>query len=197
MTILLNPAPPWTPPRSDHVVLWHGCTNADYQSILKPSGIDLTKCRADADFGCGFYTTTLKRQARQWAWTRFYSLPHKQQGGNFPLILEFHVDRDDLGKLVSLSFVIGDYTYLDYWSFVQYCRQTPLNQTGNHLRSGVDQRYDLVSGPVAADWRQRVCLDDADQFSFHTDAAVDLLQTLIKNRKQPKSRGRFHAEAVM
>jgi hypothetical protein len=196
MTILLNPAPLWEQSRSDRVVLWHGFTNADYQNIVK-LGIDVTQCRIDTDFGRGFYTTTLKRQARQWAWTRFYSQFSHQQPGNFPVILQFQVDRVELGTLVSLSFIIGDYTYLDYWSFVQHCRQTSSNPGRNHLRPDNKAWYDLVSGPVAADWRQRVCLDDADQFSFHTDAAINLLQSLITNRKRRGFRGRFHAEAVM
>ena len=47
---ILNPAPPWGPPRSDHVVLWHGCTAFDKDAIEK-NGIDLTCCAADTDFG--------------------------------------------------------------------------------------------------------------------------------------------------
>src|SRR5207253_3837631 len=33
---------------------------------------DLTAGRVDRDFGRGFYTTTLEKQARHWAWLRFY-----------------------------------------------------------------------------------------------------------------------------
>jgi uncharacterized protein DUF3990 len=188
MTVLLNPAPVWDKPRCDELTLRHGCTNSDWLSIRKK--IDLAKCNPDSDFGRGFYTTTIKRQARQWAWIRYYDNPST---GNYPVILEFRLDRDELGRLCSLAFVVGDYHSLDYWSFVQHCRQSSSNGYWNHSRTGPNGWYDLVSGPVAADWRQRVCLDDADQFSFHTDAAAALLEELIKSGDP----SRFRSEAVM
>jgi hypothetical protein len=131
---ILNPAPPWGPPRSDRLVLWHDCTAFDKDAIER-SGIDLKFCAADTDFGRGFYTTTLERQARQWAWNRFYKL---QKGDpktkNYPVVLRFRVRRYSVSKtspaldcgladLESLAFVIGDYNNDDFWSLVQHCRQ--------------------------------------------------------------------------
>jgi len=180
MTLLLNPAPAWRPSRSDEIVLWHGCTNTDFNSIR--NGINLAQCRVDADFGRGFYMTTIERQARHWAWIRFWSLPPAGRRRNYPVILEFRVDRVALGQLVSLAFVIGDYDSLDYWSLVQRCRQSTPYAPQNHLLPGGQDWYDLVSGPVAADWRQRACLHDADQFSFHTPRGISLLKRPIKTR---------------
>jgi hypothetical protein len=188
MTVLLNPAPLWEKPRCEELLLWHGCTNNDWLSIKKK--IDLTKCNPDSDFGRGFYTTTIKRQARQWAWIRYYDNP---SSGNYPVILEFRLDRNKLGGLSSLAFVVGDYHSLDYWSFVQHCRQSTANGLWDHCRPGGTGWYDSVSGPVAADWRQRVCLDDADQLSFHSDNAKGLLEELIKSGDS----SRFKTEAVV
>ena len=45
--------------------------------------------------------------------------------------------------------------------------------------------YEVACGPVAAFWRQRHAMQDADQFSFRTAGGVSLLQRLIdsKNKK--------------
>lgn len=34
---------------------------------------------------------------------------------------------------------------------------------------------DMVAGPVASSWRQRLLHADVDQISFHTSTAADLL----------------------
>jgi hypothetical protein len=39
-----------------------------------------------------------------------------------------------------------------------------------------------LSGPVAAFWKQRVAMDDADQFSFHKGGTY-LMNELIKKGK--------------
>ena len=192
---VLNKAPDWTPDRSDHVTLWHGCTAFD-KTDLETGGIDLSLCAVDTDFGRGFYTTTLQRQARQWAWDRFYDWQarHPAITGNQPVVLRLRVRRysvtprrskldDGLDKLRSLQFVQGAYDNEDYWSLVQHCRQSKPAAQGrlavvhDHKRSPTGW-YQMVSGPVAAFWRQRVAMDDADQFSFH-QGGVSLLQALI------------------
>jgi hypothetical protein len=202
MPPILNPAPPWQPDRSDYIVLWHGCTALDKNKIEK--GIDLAYCRVDTDFGRGFYTTTLERQARQWAWMRFYDWQDKNPGatGNQPVVLRFKVRRygvtprlsgldDGLDKLLSLHFVLGDYGNEDFWSLVQHCRQSipedkkkgQTEEVHDHKRLP-DGWYDLVTGPVAAFWEQRVAMDDADQLSFHTLEAVEILKVLIESGKK-------------
>jgi hypothetical protein len=191
---ILNPAPPWEPPRSDVVVLWHGCTASDKDAIEK-RGIDLNHCATDTDFGRGFYTTTLERQARQWAWNRFYrwQKDNPKIKGTYPVVLRFRVRRysksnisSDLDRgladLESLAFVIGDYNNDDFWSLVQHCRRSTSTNIHDHkqARSGW---YELVSGPVAAFWDQRVAMDDADQFSFHTERSIGILNALINQGK--------------
>jgi hypothetical protein len=191
MSPLLNPAPPWQPDRSDYLILWHGCTAFDRRGI-ETGGIDLRYCAVDADFGRGFYTTTIERQARQWAWNRFnkWQLLHPTGKGNRPVVLRFRVRRSTLprsrstldkglDKLTTLPFVLADYHYEDYWSLVQYCRQSTEAVINDH-RHPDRGWYDVVSGPVAAFWDQRVAMDDADQYSFHTNKAVRLLNALIR-----------------
>lgn len=184
---LLFPAPPWAPSRSAYQVLWHGCTDSDKDGIEQTGRIDLGRCAVNTDFGRGFYLTTLERQARQWAWERFYDSQAKGEKPKHPVILRFEVpryaipgDRFERGMadLRSLAFVRGDYDNEDYWSLVQHCRQSvhPHANTHERPRSGW---YDMVSGPVAAFWRQRVAMLDADQFSFH-EGGVDLLDDIIR-----------------
>jgi len=200
---ILDPAPPWEPERSDYVILWHGCTVYDKNSI-EGNGIDLNRCKINTDFGRGFYTTTLERQARQWAWIRFYEWQadpaNAGKTGNQPVVLRFRVRRygvltltdldNGLDHLLSLHFVRGDYHNEDYWSLVQHCRQSVPADPANGIAEIIHDHkrmpagwYDIVSGPVAAFWEQRVAMDDADQVSFHMPAAIDLLNKLIESGK--------------
>ncbi len=166
------------------MTLWHGCTARDAVQIQKK--IDLNKSRCDADFGRGFYLTSLERQARQWAWYRFYSLSPRQRSGTTAQVLKFRVPRAKLARLEFLAFVLPSYDNLDLWSLVQHCRQSP-PAPGHHHHNHPDASarpdgwYDMVIGPVAAFWQQRVAMVDADQISFHTKKAVDILQGLIKS----------------
>lgn len=200
MPPILNPSPPWKPDRSDYVILWHGCTVLE-KNAIQANGIDLSLCAVNTDFGRGFYTTTLERQARQWAWGRFYKwqLLHPTGTGNQPVVLRFRVRRsaspsvtgpldEGLDELTSLAFVLADYHYEDYWSLVQHCRQSTTIAIDDH-RHPKGGWYDLVSGPVAAFWEQRVAMHDADQFSFHTDKGVGLLNALIQQGLQSGPNG--------
>jgi hypothetical protein len=136
------------------------------ESILA-SGVRVTLGQRETDFGPGFYTTTLERQAQTWAHERV-------SGGNArrAAVLAFDIDREQLARLAILSFVRGDFAADDFWSLVVHCRST--SHTG-HGRSGANPMYDVVSGPVASFWRQRLMIADADQTSFHTRAAQDVL----------------------
>src|SRR5579883_1697629 len=155
MPPILHQAPPWQPNRSEYVTLWHGCTAFDKASIEK--GIDRSKCAVATDFGQGFYTTTLERQARQWAWNRFYQwrIANPQGTGNQAVVLQFRLRRYRLGRrtaprfrgldeLKSLHFALGDYNNEDYWSMVQHCRQSTPNSIKDHRR-GRAGWYDMVS----------------------------------------------------
>ena len=60
----LHPPPPWAGSEfSRFVELWHGCLRSDVKSIR--AGIDPTLGNPVTDFGRGFYTSTVRRQARQ------------------------------------------------------------------------------------------------------------------------------------
>jgi hypothetical protein len=192
-----NAAPPWQAPRSEYITLWHGCTERDKDSIEK-NGIDLAYCALNTDFGRGFYTTTLERQAEHWAvgrlrdWQKkFPGLPNRAVKMRFRMrrfapakskSTKIAVHERGMDKFSALAFVVGDFHYEDYWSLVQHCRQSVPGAMRDHCRPPGHPGggwYDLVSGPVAAFWDQRVAMDDSDQFSFHTKAGIDVLNALI------------------
>ncbi len=190
-------APEWEPSRSDFITLWHGTVSSSRKKIER--GIDLTACAVDRDFGQGFYTTTLERQARFWAWEQFFKWQERNPKaiGERPVVLKFRVRRypaadgsrpreRGLESLRSLDFIRGEFGNDDYWSLVQHCRtSTPKGWNGAKDETGHDHKripggwYDVVAGPVAAFWDQRVAMADADQYSFHTPAAVEILDDLI------------------
>ena len=207
-------APDWASSRSESVVLWHGTTSLAREGIERR--IDLTKCAVDSDFGRGFYLTTLERQARFWAWGQYarWSKQNPPEGGVRPIILRFRVRRFAAGarpsrpafrgldRLTALTFVRGGFESDDYWSLVQHCRSSePADlRIGRRAvvrdhRRGAKGRgwYDVVSGPVAAFWDQRVVMQDSDQFSFHTPAAVAVLQDLIALARETDTRNRDDA----
>jgi hypothetical protein len=181
--------------------LWHGCTAFDKDAI-ESNGIDPTIGRVNVDFGRGFYTTTLERQARQWAWNRFFEWQARNAKvrGNQPVVLRFRLRRysvkprrsrldDGLDKLTSLHFVLGDYNNEDFWSLVQHCRQSIAEDRARGIKEVVHDRrraptgwYQMVSGPMAAFWEQRVAMNDADQVSFH-ETGVNVLNALIEQGK--------------
>ena len=64
--------PPWampTPWNNQDIVLYHGTLDHHAQDILS-NGVSLAGANPDADFGPGFYTTTLRRQAEAWAFVK-------------------------------------------------------------------------------------------------------------------------------
>jgi hypothetical protein len=190
---LLDPAPDWDRPGDpsnlrQFLVLWHGCTSWDLDAIRSnPSVlIDPRAGREDTDFGQGFYTTSVRRQARHWAWKRYYGIPASDVGPPGiplqPVVLRFRLKLEDIAPLDSLHFVLGDYDDERYWSLVQYCRQSIAGMPRTHLHpTRSDGWYDIVTGPVADFWRQRSTMRQADQVSFHTTNAVDFLNNLIRS----------------
>jgi len=172
------PVIPWQPDRSRVLTLWHGCLQADADNIMN-TGIDLNHSRIDLDFGRGFYTTTVRRQSVAWADRRWVDKGRPKD--NPPKLLRFRVPRADLARLENLSFVAAHFDAGDYWSFVAHCRsasQTPRD----HDKPGW---YDTVSGPLAADWRARLAHPHSDQFSFHTQAAIELLKLENASIEEP------------
>jgi hypothetical protein len=187
MAKVLNRAPAWTPDRCLWVVLWHGCTDLDRHGIEEQGGVDLAFSRLDLDFGRGFYTTTLRRQAQHWA-VRRYDSRNVEKVNNQPVVLRFGLRRFELAALRSLHFVLAGYDDTDYWSLVQHCRTSKagkgavpalVNDHGGPTEEMGNRWFDVVSGPVVADWRQRAALQGMDQISFHTNAAVELLNDAL------------------
>jgi len=182
MPPIYAPVPPWNRPRSQYIRLYHGCTSHDAANI-QAHGIDLMLCRPDTDFGRGFYTTTVLYQARQWAWARFYDPAVARVRPNQPVVLKFVLHRYHLADLYFISFVLGGWSKHDFWSLVQHCRQSTPAMINDHrgpvLQADGTRWYDVACGSVAAFWRQRYAMQDADQFSFHTAGGVRVLQRLI------------------
>ena len=169
--------PPWATPQAwtnQDISLYHGtldihADNIFNNGVLAPTANPLTM--TGVDFGAGFYTTTLMRQAEAWAHVKVASL---LTGPTYnPGVVEFSMSRDDLAALDCLSFSRGDFDAEDFWSLVFHCR----GGGSSHLRAaGVNNGwYDVVAGPVAAFWQQRVVSQSYDQISFHTDEAVRVL----------------------
>jgi hypothetical protein len=153
--------PLWT---NQPLTLYHGTLDIHIPSILQ--AVDVRFGRIGADFGPGFYTTTVDRQALSWAWQLAQRRP-----GSVPAIVRFDVDRDASATLDCMWFVRGTFDADDFWSMVFSCRQG----AAGHGRSANQGWYDVVVGPVAASWRQRLIIYDADQVSFHTPRAAQVL----------------------
>ncbi len=152
---------PWT---NQELILYHGTVDTEVGSIL--SGIRVTRGRGYTDFGRGFYTTTIERQALAWGWLLSQRRPRTQ-----PAVIRFDVDRDDFGRLESLPLVRAGFDADDFWSLVSHCRSGGTD----HGRVGPQRWYDVVVGVVVGSWRQRLAFHDTDQVSFHTDRAAALL----------------------
>jgi hypothetical protein len=158
----------WT---NQHLTLYHGTLDAHVASIL--AGVNVNRGRAHTDFGKGFYTTTVEIQARAWAWQL-----SQRSSGTLPAVIRFDVDRDRLAALECLWFVRGSFNADDFWSLVSPCRRgRSQHARPTHPSTTHQGWYDVVIGPVAASWRQRLSIYDADQISFHTPGAANLLNS--------------------
>lgn len=160
---MLDPPPRWT---NAPVRLYHGTSERDARAIV--AGEVNVAGRDRTDFGPGFYTTTLERQARTWADQRVGSRARIRAS-----VVAIDVDREALASLQVLAFVRGDYDAVDFWSFVVHCR----TGAADHGRSAAHGPYDVVFGPVSAMWAQRLAIQGVDQVSFHTRAAERVLNS--------------------
>jgi Protein of unknown function (DUF3990) len=137
--------------------------------------IDWNRCRQGTDFSRGFYTTTSRHQASQWANNSVRSL--QKQAGAWAadaVLLRFEVDRDQLALLDVLAFVRDS---ADYYEFVRFCRGQkwgPADAPPTHGRAAPKPAYDVVLGPVTVG-RQNLIIQGGDQVSFHSDAAFHCL----------------------
>ena len=155
------------------MILYHG-SNHDFNSV------DLSKSKDRRDFGKGFYTTTLKEQARQWGYTMF-----NRFGGEGIFIYEFEFSPSV--DLLSKHFPeISD----EWFDFI----------LENRTKSGLQHNFDFIQGPVANDkifltitgfidgifskeeaMRRLRYNKSNDQVSFHTEKAISLL--VLQNKR--------------
>jgi hypothetical protein len=79
----------WTNPL---LPLYHGTLDVHVPSIL--AEVNMHHSRTHTDFGRGFYTTTVERQAYAWAWQL-----SQRALGTLPAVIRFDVNRDRLAAL--------------------------------------------------------------------------------------------------
>lgn len=155
----LYPPPSWS---NRYVILYHG-TDSEAAGRIEAGPVRVGLGKPYTDFGPGFYTTTCRHQAATWA--QEVALAK----GLSPALIEITVE---LERLDTLAFVRGEFDADQYWSFVFHCRLGAPHHNRMHPKPGC---YDVVYGPVASHWRQRLAIANADQTSFHTaDAEVVL-----------------------
>jgi len=95
--------------------------------------IDLSKSRNKRDFGCGFYTTELEKQAREWAHIIYLRNPD-MAAGEFVNVYEFTPSD-------ALQIKHFDDITTEWLDFIRLHR----------VDGGVHHEYDVVIGPVAND----------------------------------------------
>jgi hypothetical protein len=161
--------PPWT---DQNILLYHGTADLWAADIL--NAIDLGQAQPYTDFGRGFYTTSKLDQARRWA------RDVARIWGSVPAVIEFDVERNAIAQLECMFFIRSSAAAIDFWSFVQYCKTI----AGDHNRLYQPGYYDIVAGPVPGNWKDQTVIPDSDQISFHTDAAVRVLDQLPAIRKR-------------
>ncbi len=160
--------------------LFHG-------SNIEIDKIDLSKCRPNKDFGCGFYLTTIKSQAEKMARrvARIY--------GGTPCVIEFEFNE---AAIIDLDLNVRCFTKpsKEWALFVINNRKRGKALTIND-DCNIDCRYDLVIGPIANDdlallFRQfdyglievNTLVKEmeykqlTDQYSFHTEKSLAALK---------------------
>jgi hypothetical protein len=167
-----SPAPFNIPPTWSNgpLVVYHG-TLAIHAASIQAHGVNPLTGRVGTDFGPGFYTTTVERQAKSWAFLTAAASTVGGIGGSAGAVVRLEVDRDALARLDSIGFIRGDYDAEDFWSLVFHCRQGGLG----HARPPAAPYYDVAYGPVASFWMQRNAMNGADQISFHSSACTPIL----------------------
>jgi len=156
------------------MILYHG-SNRDFNNV------DLSKSKDRRDFGKGFYTTTIREQALQWAYNMFVRFD-----GEGIFLYEFDFTPSD--GLKSKYFPeISD----EWFDFI----------LSNRVSNVLQHDFDFVQGPVANDktvltitgfidglftkeeaMRRLRYSKTNDQVSLHTEKAVSLLKLLDKRK---------------
>ncbi|MCL2101000.1 MAG: DUF3990 domain-containing protein [Fibromonadales bacterium] len=148
--------------------LYHG-SNSLFERV------DLSKSRDKRDFGKGFYTTTIKKQAESWAEAVF-----DRYGGAGKFVYEFDFEINNNLKIK--EFKEANKEWLEFIS-------------SNRSIGEVQHDFDIAIGPVANDKTNRTIAlyiagiytaemalqllkhnDLNDQVSFHTEKALSFLK---------------------
>lgn len=159
----------WTNP---DLTLFHGTLERHANSILS-LGVNLAHGRVSVDFGQGFYLTTSRHQAEQWANTA-QRRAARQGGSERAAVLSYDIDRNALAACATLIFTL-EASDSGYWDFVAHCRGSVTTTHACTLAGRIPgDIYDVVVGPVTV-WPQSIVLKDCDQWSFHTPEALDVL----------------------
>ena len=153
---------------SNELLLYHG-TVADFEQIL------LLKSHNRRDFGVGFYTTILEKQAKEWAYR--LSLREKKK--------QYYVCQYIFRESDNLKVKRFDSLNKEWLEFIK----------DNRSKGGLQHSYDVVIGPVADDNTMEtvqlyltgiLTVDEEverlkynkvnNQVSFHTERALRSLQ---------------------
>jgi hypothetical protein len=151
--------PIWSNPNAE---FFHGTTRKHAETTVR-DGIDPCYGEPNTDFGSGFYTTTNREQAEEWAKIK------ASEAGDLPVVLRLTINRDALACLRDLSFVCPT---PDYWSLVERCRD------GSDTPYATEEHYDVIYGPVAKRWfgsQALTIFEGYDQASFHGEVAKAFL----------------------
>jgi len=162
------------------MILFHG-SNTDV------SCIDLSKCSKYKDFGQGFYLTSIKQQACEWA----KKITKRAKTGK-PTLNIYEFD-DNLNDLKSITFAEPN---ADWATFIINNRNRDFINHSDRL-SNHDCKYDFVHGLVANDdistiletfllgilpiselSKALIYKELNDQYSFHSTKAISHLEFL-------------------
>lgn len=162
------------------MILYHG-------SNLKIDEIDLSKCKPYKDFGQGFYCTTIKKQAEFMA-----ERVVKRQGG-IKTVNTFELN-ESIFKDKELNIKKFDKPSKEWAKFILNNRDRNY-KCPNSKECNMDNKYDLVIGPVADDdiivlfrtfvnglinidtlIKELTYKELTDQYSFHTEKALKYLK---------------------
>lgn len=131
--------------------------------------VDLSRCRPYKDFGRGFYTTIYEEQAKEMA------VRVALRFGGMPSVSVFDYSDECLDS--GISVLKFDKPSEQWANFVLNNRSRTFNDPSDSLFNG-DNKYDIVSGPVAND-------DLASIFRLYADGIINLkaLQKGLEYRK--------------
>jgi hypothetical protein len=157
------------------LILYHG-SNCNFDEV------EISKSKDKRDFGKGFYTTTLREQAEDWAKALF-----DRYKGDGIFIYELELE------------LTGELSVKKYEGLSE---EWLLMVQKNRTLGGIQHKFDIVQGPVANDKTARTialyiagiidaneaikrlqCNQINDQVSLHTSAALSHLKIIRKFNK--------------